>query len=268
MAIAENITSLVMGLLKPPSGVAPWDNSYWRRVSINFVGDDLAPASGPLRHQDLERFLTQVGKIIPDGETAMAKYRDRVQNIERQLAALEQLEVTLADTNESSSRANRLNQIQLNGKLEEVVGSISKQAAALETAKLAAQSARQVLEDSADHFGALGSNREWNALYHALDYLPSEIENPFESFVLLMVSLQAGGVAVILLALQYRELRSAIGLVGALVLIFIASYVQWKNYQFKAFMKDLAAPQIALMLRDIRRQTTHGVRRSFPIDRG
>jgi len=134
----------------------------------------------------------------------------------------------------------------------------------IEKERPAAQNAKQVLDNVFDQLGAHGMDREFNSLYYALEFLPTETQRPLESFALLMASLEAAGVGVILLILQFRELRSMMGVTLAAILILLTTYEQWLCFKMNRFLRGLASSQIAVMIQDIRQQRKRDVRSPDP----
>jgi hypothetical protein len=97
-----------------------------------------------------------------------------------------------------------------------------------------------------------GVENEWRSLYHALEFLPTTVQDPYETLGLLSSSLQAAGVGALCMMIQYSDLRSVPGALLCTGLVISTSYVLWLKYWMRGYFGVLASCQIAAMIQQSR----------------
>src|SRR5207248_1290720 len=91
------------------------------------------------------------------------------------------------------------------------------------------------------------------SLYQAIDFLPSAVQHPFKPFILVMESLQAAGIAAVILMCLYGELFNIPSLLFASILVVITTWIIRLYRQLNRHYRVTGAYQIATMLYELRK---------------
>lgn len=234
----KGCTDVVMGLIRRPSKAIPWQNTYWRRVASAYVGKDLLPTSPQLSPQEMTAALEYM--------VTMARGEADLKPLTSSLDAADRLQKQVSKLDESIDRARKVNP----EKAKEVVDPLAGQ---VEQARQAVGKIKEVVADAQVKVGGLVAGVEWRSLHHALEFIPSDIDNPYASFVLLMEAMQSAGMGGIWVILRYPQLRTFTGATFAAVLILFTTYVLWLAFKMNGSLRDMNSSQIAAMLAELRK---------------
>ena len=108
--------------------------------------------------------------------------------------------------------------------------------------------------ESENAFLTIGVQLEWMSLCQALDFLPTNTQDPLSSFKLLMKALQCTGVVGIWLMLKYSELWSLAGMLVCVALVLSTTYAVRLAGQLRHFHGLLNSSQIAAMIQELRQR--------------
>jgi hypothetical protein len=236
MTVVEGVNSLVMMLLKPPSRALPWNNTYWRRIAVSYVGSNLSPAAALFSTAELDRFLKYLGAMAGYhfDPVLLAKFDDCRKTIR------------ILETALSTAAKSAASGAQISPELLDARSALTLKASAmLQAIKPEVDKVDQSLRES-------GVENEWRSLYHALEFLPTTVQDPYETLGLLSSSLQAAGVGALCMMIQYSDLRSVPGALLCTGLVISTSYVLWLKYWMRGYFGVLASCQIAAMIQQSR----------------
>jgi len=233
-------TDVVMGIIRRPSKALPWENTYWRRAAIAYVGKDLLPASLHLSTQEMTAALEYI--------VAMARNENEVdlKSLTNILDETDRMQKQLSKLEESIDRARKVNP----EKAKEVVDPLAGQ---VEQFRRAFENRKEAVADAHTKLEGLAIRTEWRSLHYALQFISCDIENPYASFVYMMEAMQSAGLAGICVVLQYSQLRTLTGVAFGAVLIIGATYGLWLAFKMNGSLRDMNSFQIAAMLAELRK---------------
>jgi hypothetical protein len=238
MTVVQSINSLLMGLLKPPSEALPWNNSYWRRVAVSYVGSNLSPATALFSTAELNRFLEYIGAMAAQhfDSVMLAKIADC-----RKTALI--LETALSTAEKSAASG-----AQISPELLDARSALT----------LKASATLQAIKPELDKFDTslrdLGVESERHSLYQALEFIPSSVQKPYDTFGLLSSSLQTAGVAALCMMIQYPELRTVPGALLSIGLVISTTHALWLSFRIDRHFRDRSSSQIAAMIQKSRQR--------------
>lgn len=160
MMVTQVVTGRLRKLIFRHKAIgAPWDNSYWRQVAIEYLGDSLAPANGPLTAEAIKKMTPS------DLDASTARYRQTIQLLEQ----------TKSDSAKNST--------------DEAVAAVTR----LDEAKTSVDKAKLDLDASYAVVCSKARDWEWVSLYYALMLLPMP-DDAYAESTSLAGSLQAAGI--------------------------------------------------------------------------
>jgi hypothetical protein len=233
-------TDVVMGLIRRPSKALPWENTYWRRVAMAYVGKDLLPANIHLSPEEITAALEYT--------VAMGRHEIELdlKSLTSTLDETDRMEKQLSPVQDDIDRARKVNP----EKAKEVVDPLADQ---VEQFRKAFEKRKEAVADIRAKVEGLAIRGEWRSLHHALEFMPGDIENPYASFIYMMEAMQSAGLAGIWVVLRYSQLRTLTGLAFGAVLIIGATYGLWLAFKMNGSLRDMNSFQIAAMLAEIRK---------------
>jgi hypothetical protein len=240
LAATKLCTDLVMGTIRRPSKALPWENTYWRRVAMAYVGKDLLPTSLHLSPEEMTaalEYTVAMGRLEKELDLkSLTSNLDETDRMEKQLSQLE----------ENIDRARKVNPEKAKEVVDPRAGQVEQFRKAFDKRKEVAADIRAKVEGHA-------IRGEWRSLYFALDFIPRDIENPYASFVYMLEAMQSAGLAGIWVVLRYSQLRTLTGVAFGAVLIIGATYGLWLAFKVTGTLRDMNSFQIAAMLAELRK---------------
>jgi hypothetical protein len=234
MALIQYCNLLLKKCFKQPAQKTPWDNSYWRRVAVTYLGRDLSPAAAG---SSLEELLRVAESFNPDAtpiRPQLASLQAQIEQLESLLKPLKVAESAIA-------------------KLPVGVEKVRAEVTELLTASNKAfGEAKSKLETIADIV-------EWTALSNALDMM-NFAASPYTAFGLMMSALQAGGVCALYFLLRFKELRSIEAIIFASLVVACASYGVRLTTIMETYYRNSNAFQTSAMIAEIKRSNPLGDR--------
>ena len=216
ITVTRTTNDFILGLIRGKgSNEMPWDSPYWRRVAGQYLNADLMPTrkASPDSDVNFDSIDTMFSKT-----PSLATNRERIKKLEQQLSAA-----------------------------QETIGSdkLSEQAKLVHELKAAH-------EDLEEKMRVLKASTEWRTLHHALLFIPTDTESPFESFSSVMGALQASGIAAMWVMLQYRELWNWSAVIFAFLLIIVATRSLEAVFRLNRHLRNTNAHQVAAMIREMK----------------
>lgn len=237
------ISSFVFDKLAPTPNPGMSDSVYWRRVASQYVGPKLSPAHWTWSNEDFDNAAAYFDSFAPQPKAfketwekykkLLKQYDDAVKN------------AALGAGNTDSATALGANGLAPHAPANAHVTDLGR-----------------TLESVRTDMRAVSSKIEWLSLQHALQLIPTTVQQPNNAFTQVAETLQAAGFVAVCMMVRYPALFDLGGLLFILALLAATTWAAWLLRKLNSFFRNSGAYQIAVMLHEMRRSSPDDGQRS------